>query len=187
MVLKYKIWRLAEEWRAWRLGRKHKGKKVKRRYLVLRDKQGINRKLIRADVDKKRLKAWYRKYHVQERLSQYLNLGRLKEHIRKMKAQARRQGFKFQISIYGITKNLNTGKRAYARYEIFKATPWTHDTVKAVHDFFRVHPPLSKSGVYVYHGNPPNDKLYRFHNDTVTRYGTGQVGYGGEKEIVIVG
>ena len=72
-----------------------------------------------------RLRRRYKKYNEEHKLEQLLAVRRLKDHVRRIKANVRKRGFIKQLSIYGITRNKETGKRVYRRYEIFKAYPWT--------------------------------------------------------------
>lgn len=169
MVLKFKVWRLQNEL--------HNGKYG----LVLRDKHGYIRKIAKTTEEETLLLKWYEKYSVGKRLEQLLAVRRLKDHVRRIKASVRKRGFIKQLSIYGISKNLDSGKRVYRRYEIFKATSYTQAEVKALHNvfnnMFRGNPVKSQAGVFIYH----NDKLYVVESDKVTTQGTQTLGYEGER------
>lgn len=169
MVLKFKVWRLQRE--RHRIG--HEIKNV----FVLRDKHGYIRKIAKSREEEISLVKWFERYNVKARLDQLLAVRRLKEHVRRIKQNVRERGFTKQLSIYGITKNLDSGKRVYRRYEIFKADKWTQQEVTALHNFFKRSPPTSQAGVFIYH----NNKLYVVGFDKVTQKGTETLGYAGER------
>jgi hypothetical protein len=173
MVLKFKVWRLQPEKRVYT----RKGKKKKYRVWCLRDKEGHIVRVARKPEDVYRLRKRYKKYNEEHKLEQLLAVRRLKDHVRRIKAGVRKRGFIKQLSIYGITKNKETGKRVYRRYEIFKAVQWTQQEVAAIHDFFKKSPPLSHAGIFIYH----NDKLLIVEGDKITQKGTSEVGYKGER------
>jgi hypothetical protein len=165
MVLKFKVWRIGQQ----KFGSKN--------YLTLRDKEGRIRKVAKTPEEECSILTWYEKYSVGKRLEQLLAVRRLKDHVRRIKANVRKRGFTKQLSVYGITKNEETKQRHYRRYEIFKAYPYTREEVSALHDLFHEHPPKSQAGVFIYH----NDKLYVVESDKVTTQGTGTLGYQGER------
>jgi len=177
LVLRFKVYRLQHEKRA-RYRKVHgRRKKFYIRRLVLRDKLGWIHKEAKGKLEEYELRQWYVRYNRKKALEQLLAVRKLKEHIRRIKADVRRRGFVKQLSIYGITRNSKTKKRVYRRYEIFKAYPWTRTEVAAIHDFFKKSPPTSHAGVFIYH----NDKLLIVGSDKVTVKGTGSVGYTGER------
>lgn len=165
MVLKFKVWRLAPQ----KFGSKT--------YLVYRDKSGKIRFIAKTPMQEYQLKHDYEKYNREHKLEQLIAVQRLKEHVRRIKISVRKRGFIKQLSIYGITKNTETGVRVYRRYEIFKATAWTQREVAAIHDFFKKSPPASHAGIFIYY----NDHLYVEEGDKVTQKGTSEVGYQGER------
>lgn len=183
MVLRFKVWRLQREHHPY-------GDR-----LVLRNKQGWIQKMAKTPEEEYALRKWYEKYHAGEmpdpetgkytsrNLEQLLAVRRLKEHVRRIKQDVRRRGFVKQLSIYGITKNLETNKRVYRRYEIFKAELFRQDEVRALHDLFRKNPPISQAGIFIYH----NDKLFAIEGDKVTLKGTETLGYKGERRSPIIG
>lgn len=173
MVLKFKVWRLQQERRTYHT------KKKKKKYKVwcLRDKDGRIRKVARTPEAIYLLRKWYEAYNAESRLEQLLAVRKLKEHVRKIKQHVRARGFVKQLSIYGITKNQETGKRVYRRYEIFKAEKWTRQEVSSIHDFFKNSPPTSHAGIFIFF----NNRFYVEEGDKVTQKGTDQVGYKGER------
>jgi hypothetical protein len=68
----------------------------------------------------------------------------------------KRRGFKHSIIQTGIYRNPITHQREYRRYQIFKATPYTHDERIILHNFFKKNIPKQRIGFYVWH----NAKLY---------------------------
>ena len=178
MVLKFKVWRLQKEWQTY--GRK----KHRHRYhiLRLRDKNGHIIKTAKTPEEIYRLKKRYEEYNEGAKLEQLLAVRRLKEHVRRIKQKVRARGFVKQLSIYGITKNKETKKRVYRRYEIFKAEKWTQQDVAAIHDFFKTSPPVSHAGIFIFY----NDKLYVEEGDKVTQRGTETLGYNGERRNPLV-
>jgi hypothetical protein len=175
MVLKFKVWRLQREW--------HIVKGGKRQVLVLRDKAGHIRKIAKNPFEEFTITKWYQKYNIDARLEQLLAVRRLKEHIRNIKANVAKRGFTFQLSFYGITKNVKTEKRVYRRYEVFKAEKWKQLEVAAMHKLFKEHPPRSQAGVFIFH----NRKLFVVGSDEVTQFGTQRVGYKGERRTAGIG
>lgn len=177
MVLKFKVWRLQKELVTVPFSKETGVKAHMEMKYVLRDKHGYRRKVAKTPEEEFLLLKWYEKYNVGKRLEQLLAVRRLKDHVRRIKASVRKRGFTKQLSIYGITKNVETGKRVYRRYEIFKAYPYTQYEVAALHRLFRGNPPRSQAGVFIYH----NDKLYVVESDKVTTQGTQTLGYEGER------
>lgn len=165
MVLKFKVWKIGQQ----RFGSKT--------YVTYRDKEGKLRRVAKTPEEEYELMHDYEKYNREHTLQQLLAVKRLKEHVRRIKANVRKRGFTKQLSIYGITKNTENGKRVYRRYEIFKASAWQQAEVAAIHDFFKKSPPKSHAGIFIYH----NDHLLVVGSDKITQKGTSQLGYDGER------
>ena len=158
MVLKWVIWRLqTESWPPL------KGRKRRRKVLVLRDRKGHIRAVAKTKYEKAKLTEYYHRHFASQRLEKAVAGARLKEYVRKLKERVRRQGFRFQMSIWGTAHNRKTGERFYRRYEVFKADKWTHDEFAAIHKLLNEHPLKSRAGVLVYH----NDKLYGIEGDVL--------------------
>jgi len=118
----------------------HKPKKVVGDRLVLRDENGRIRAVANGPC--------------QER--QILTLGaRIKLDPNTCRS-IKRRGFKHSIIQTGIYRNPALGSREYRRYQIFKATPYTHDDICLLHHFFKRNVPKERIGFYVWH----NGKLY---------------------------
>ncbi|MEM2261230.1 MAG: hypothetical protein QXK24_02135 [Ignisphaera sp.] len=137
MVLKFKIWKITYV------------KKGGKQYLVLRDKKGRIRRWARDDAEKRQLRRWYRKYQFGENLEFQLADMELKAKILQAKEAARKMGFHYQISLYGITKNGNEEK-CYRRYEVFKEQPWTRSEVTELYNYFYTHIPKAQAGVFLW-------------------------------------
>jgi hypothetical protein len=173
MVLKFKVWRLDWEKRSFKL----KGKKHFHWRLVLRDKSGRIYRVAKNAYEEAKLQRRYEKYNEGAKLEQLLAVRRLKEHVRKVKAEVRRRGFRKQLSCYGIFADPKTKKRFYCRYEIFRHDAWTQQDVAGIHDFLKSHRPKSAAGVFIFHGN----RLYVVAKDEVTQFGVERLGYKGER------
>jgi len=118
----------------------YKPRKIVRERLILRDEYGR----IRAAT----------KGPCQER--QILTLGaRIKLDPNTCRS-IKRRGFKHSLIQTGIYRNPALGSREYRRYQIFKATPYTHDEIRILHNFFKRNVPKERIGFYVWH----NGKLY---------------------------
>jgi hypothetical protein len=136
---------------------------------VLRDRKGHIRAVAKTEYKKKKLTDYYHRRFASQRLEKALAGQRLKEHVRKLKERVRRQGFRFQMSIWGTAHNRKTGERFYRRYEVFKADKWTHDEFAAMHKLLNEHPLKSRAGILVFHENNlygvQGDKLMNFDGD----------------------
>jgi hypothetical protein len=156
MVLKWVIWRLqTENWHPL------KGETERSSPLVLRDRKGHIRAIARTEYDKAKLTDYYHRHHSSKTLEKAVKGAELKERVRKLKERVRRQGFRFQMSIWGTARNKETGRKYYRRYEVFKADQWTPFEFGRIHKILNEHHLKSNAGVLVLH----NNKLYTVKGD----------------------
>jgi hypothetical protein len=156
MVLKWVIWRLqTESWPPL------KGRVRRRKVLVLRDRKGHVRAVARTEFEKKKLTDYYHRHFASQRLEKALAGQRVKEHVRKLKQRVRRQGFRYQMSVWGTGRNKETREKFYRRYEVFKADQWTPFEFGRIHKILNEHHLKSNAGVLVLH----NNKLYAVKGD----------------------
>jgi hypothetical protein len=156
LVLKSAVWRLqTENWPPL------KGRKRRSHPLVLRDRKGHFRAFARTRLEVQQLRSYYERKYSPRALEAARKADRLKRRVRKLKEQVRRQGFTYQMSVWGVDHNTALDQREYRRYEVFKAKQWSQDEFAKMHKVLNEHPLKSTAGVLVLH----NNKLYAVEND----------------------
>jgi hypothetical protein len=151
---KLKAWRLQPEKRYAKLN----GRREVIDALVLRNQNGIVRRVAKSLSEQAELKSWYRNYNRTTRTEDLVVSKTLKRKIIAIRDKLSKEGFIYREICFGTARNIETGKQEYKRIEVFKMTPWTRRERQHIWFWFKIHMRKSNIGIFAIH----KDKLYLY-------------------------
>jgi hypothetical protein len=141
-------------------------KRGRKLIVTVKNRDGNVQKSTSYNYDDDRLWAWCEDEDERERARRVIEARWLKRYMATARQRMAARGFTFRLTISGILRNRETGRREYRRIELYKASKWRRQEVARLYFFFKRHIPRSRGAVFAFH----NNSLYLDEKDPLVKF-----------------